>query len=213
MAEQDLLGSVTQNIPLISGGVDWSFILYIMGAAIVGMVAFIFLRKHFYPYLLIITRKVGSGESVITDHGKIMSRDGTKQLHVYSLNKYIPIPQNRNLLPYRGLFKKAAIQYYMDSDGELVENLLEPIPISDERHQKTFVPKDQTKSYWAQLQRVRVQQNYGEFWNKYGQLVAQGAISLVLIVVALIIMNKFVEATGTLSSALREAATIAQTLR
>jgi hypothetical protein len=210
----NVLGSV---LPKGGGvGINWTLV---GGFVIITLVAFMIyfsLRKHFYPIKIIIKRRLGAGEVIIEEHGKIVSHEGTKKLHLFSLNKYLPVPSLARLTPFKGFFKKWIIIMFQDPNGDVVEGdfkLIHTGTDSDE-YMSEFIPANQAKQEWAQQQRKRVIDRYSpDFWSKYGVLVGEGVLVMALIITTIIIANKNLEGAEAIGRAIDNAATVIQTIK
>ena len=96
-----------------------------------------------------------------------------------------------------------------DEKGNLVP--LGEIDYAD--YQSKLAPKQQDLDLWGITNLKRTWEKYrNDFWSKYGVLVSEGIMVMMLIIISFLIMQKYVEASKILAQALREAATIAQTL-
>lgn len=159
-------------------------------------------RPYLYPIKVVIRRKVGQGEIVVEDHGKIITTETGRQLHVFNSNRYAPVPSTSNLYPYKGGFKKWYIEMYQDGNGDLVEGeiKLTPITTNAKEYEAKFVPTQQDLTSWARVNQKRLTNRYqNDFWDKYGVLVGQGALVLAIIVFGMFIANKNVEAANIMA--------------
>lgn len=212
-----------------------------------------------YPILIGVKRKVGNGTVKYFDNAILKKIDGVKQLYVYGLNRYWPIPENKYFYPCRsGLFKKWYIDMYLDSNDELVPNEFKTIPIprpeqsmihkivsipgkiskdirrvivgpqpirgtedkapavmlNDDEYVATLIPKRREMELWGQLQRKRVAERANnDFMSKYGFIVGQGMVVILIIGVTLVMMNKQVEIAKIIGAGQAQALTVLQALK
>lgn len=206
----DLVGQAVGSIPSVS--IQWEWVVVIFFGMLSILAVWYFGRQHLYPILIIIRKKVGTGEVIVFDHGSPVVKDGIKMLHVFNAKTYNPWPKTDQLSPYRGLFKKWCIEMYQDSNGTLSEGLV-VVKTDTKGYEATFVPDDKAKQAWAMQQRKRNREEYmADFWSKYGVLVGESILVLALIVMGMVIMNKHVEAAEIMARAINEAATVRQAL-
>lgn len=207
MAEGDL---VSQTFGMFKPSLNISldiFIYLFVGIAICLIIYFRF-RGIFYPIKVLMRRRVGGGIVWAEDAGKIIMHEGVRKLYLFGLNKYFPVPSTRHLLPSKGIFRRYCYEVYLNDNNDIV-----PVDFDDNDYNKTSSPVKQDLQGWAQMQRKRVENNYGDFMSKYGILIGEGLIAITLIMVAIIIGGKLEKATELLTNALRETATIMQTMR
>lgn len=198
------LGIKAPNIGGIIPYITYGFIIII-----IGMLAWFFLRQKTYPIRVRVLRKTGSGLLDINDDGIIKNIEGTEKLWVHSIKKWAPRPDSSSFIPTRGLFKKWTLHMYLDSNGNLV-----PISFNNESYEKVLVPRQLDMEQWAQIERKRIDRKYGDDWlSKYGVLVAQGLVSVALLVGIFIAANKYVEGQELFAQAANHLATVIQATR
>lgn len=207
MAEGDLIAqTLGQFKPQFN--ISITAIIYIF-LFVAGLMIFYFrFRGIFYPIKVVMRKRTGGGVGWVEDSGIIKMHEGIRKLFLYSMNKYFPVPATSDLLPTKGIFRKYVYEVYLNDNGEIV-----PVRFDDKDYIKTSQPANQSMQGWAQLQRKRVENNYGDFLSKYGVLVGEGIVALTLIIVSIVIAGKLEKSSELLSMAIRETATILQTMR
>lgn len=153
-------------------------------------------------------RRTGGGISQFDDAGKIMNMKGVRQMHAYILNKYFPVPAISDLIPCRGFFKKWVYTCYLNDNNDLI-----PISFDDAEYKKNSMPMAQDLQGWGQLQRQRIENTYGEFWNKYSVLIGEGIVALTLIIVSIIVAGKIQKGSEVLAQAISQATTVLQAVQ
>lgn len=207
MATGDLVGQ-TFGILKPNLNISLDIFVYIFVTIAIGLIVYFRFRGMFYPIKIAMRRRVGGGIIWGEDAGKIVMHEGIRKLYLFGLNKYFPVPSTSDLLPTKGVFRKYCYEVYLNDNNDIT-----PVTFSDNNYKETSSPVKQDLQGWAQMQRKRVENNYGDFMSKYGILIGEGIIAITLIMVAIIIGGKLEKATELLSSALRETATIIQTMR
>jgi len=143
-----VVDSITQLIDVgkFTPHINISFVVYFFGSILGLLVVYWYMKPKMMPILVGIKAKRGNGTIKIFDDAAIQKIDGTKQLYVYKLNRYWPVPENKYFYPVKmGLFKKWYIDMYLDTNDEIVPNeLIENLPAQQRGALKKLLdlPKD-----------------------------------------------------------------------
>jgi len=202
------LEAITSGLP--STSINWTVLSYVFGLGIAGFIAFFFLLPKIKNDIQInIRKKIGGGYGYVKLDGKVITRGNVRQLEIKKLKRLFPAPEPQYFYPMRAMFKKFAVYMYQNKDGDLI-----PEDFDDTGLTPLSKPKYEDLELWATMQKDRISQTYNaDFLSKYGVLLAQGGMIAALIIVSVIIMNKHVEASQILASALRETSTILQAVK
>ena len=207
MAEESIVSGLQSLTPkLQEGTIQWLGGLFFI--LLFGMILLYILRYKLFPIRIIVQKKVGSGIHDYFDDGKIFKVNGIEQLYIAGERKYLPKPASNLFIPTKGLFKRYNLHMIKDENGDL-----SPAPINS-GDGRPVVAVSQDMTLWGQLQLKRLNETYNnDFWGKYGVLVGESIVAMVLIVMSFIIMNKHVEAANILAGAIREATTVLQAIK